>query len=201
MAKESAAAITPTTPEPERPSFTLTDRQRGLKHLVEHHAGEEPRRIESIQDLEPVDLLSVKKYDECYPERSYRWLAVDTAQSEIDMSRGMYVICNRANSSRFPAYCFDSATGGVIFSGQNVLAYTYRSNIEAIMEKTIRDFDMSEKALKAQLNKTYHSPSGQAVVHVEESNKYTSGGYGAEGPGSEPIELNKGESYDFESPS
>lgn len=202
MAKESAVVATTTpTPEPERQAFTLTDRQRGLKHLVDHHAGEEPRKIDSIQDLEPVDLLSVAKYEACYPERSYKWLAVDTAQSEIDMSRGLYVICNRANSSRFPSYCFDSATGGVIFSGQNVLAYTYRSNIEAIREKTIRDFDMSEKALKAQLNKTYHSPSGQAVVHVEESDRYTSGGYGADGPGSEPVELNKGETYDFESPS
>lgn len=198
MAKEPAAA---TAPNPEPPAFTMTDRQRGLKHLVDHHIGEEPRKIESIQDLEPVDLLSVKKYELLYPERAFKWLAVDTAQSEIDMSRGMYVICNRSNCSKFPSYCFDGATGGVIFSGQNVLAYTYRSNIEAIQAKTIRDFDMSEKALKDQLNKTYHSTSGKPVVHVEESDRYTSGGYGMGGPGSEPVELTKGESYDFESPS
>lgn len=189
-----------TAPATELPSFTLTDRQRGLKHIVDHHKQEEPRKIESVQDLEPVDLLSVKKYEELYPERYFKWLSVDNAQGEIDMSRGLYVICNRSNCSKFPAYCFDSATGGVLFMGQNVLAYTYRSNVEAIQAKTIRDFDMSEKSLKEQLNKTYHSQSGNPVVHVEETTQYTSGGYGKDGPGSEPVELNKGESYDFESP-
>ena len=44
------------------------------------------------------------------------------------------------------------------------------------------------------------SQSGNPVVHVEETTQYTSGGYGKDGPGSEPIELNKGEAYDFESP-
>jgi hypothetical protein len=135
-----------------------------------------------------------------YPERSWKWLSVDNLQSEIDLSNGLWVTCNRGNSTRIPDRFFDNATGGILYAGQNILAYTHRKNTELIEKKTLHDFDMSEKAMKEKMNRTYHNASGKPIVTIEETDQFTSGGYGADGPGSDPFVLNDQEQYDFGDP-
>ena len=185
--------------------YTLSDRQRSIRNLVEHQRSEEPRVIESVEDLAPRNLMAIPdEMKEAYPERAWKWLAVDSLQSEIDLSNGLYVTCNRSNSTKIPARFFDDATGGILYAGQNILAYTYRKNIDLINKKTIHDFDMSEKAMKEKINRTYHNASGKAIVTIEETDQYSSGGYGVDGPGSQPFVLNDNpelqEKYDFGDP-
>lgn len=177
----------------EQPNpMTLSDTDRHIRQAVDA-ATAEPVKIESVKDLEKRAWMAVPDIFKAeYPERSYKWLSVRGLQSDLTSANGMFQLVNRSNHSKIPDAFFDLATGGVLYSGQNILAYTWLDNVVKLEKKTIDDFAAGEKEMRAQFSQTYHTPDGKPAVTMEEISSA-----GKLTPGVDPMVMTKDSDYDF----
>lgn len=172
--------------------MTLSDTDRQIRQAVDA-AADEPLRIESVTELKNRVWMQVPEvFQKQYPERAYKWLSINGLQSDLMSGNGVWKLVNRGNHSRIPDSHFDMANGGVIYAGQNILAYTWRSNTELMEEKTIADFAAGEKDMRAKFNQTYHGPDGKPAVVMEEI-----GNPGKMTPGTTQIPMTQDSDYDF----
>lgn len=180
-------------PEVKQPeAMTLSDYDRHIRQAVDA-AVSEPVRIESVNELSRSTWMAVPDvFRTEYPERSYKWLSVTGLQSDLTSANGMWQLVTRSNHPKVPDAFFDLATGGVLYSGQNILAYTWLDNVKMLEKKTIADFDAGEKAMRANFNQSYHGPDGKVGVVMEEV-----GDAGKMTPGTHPIPMTKDSDYDF----
>jgi len=173
-------------------AMTLSDTDRQIRQAVDSSIAE-PVRIESVDDLGKHTWMAVPKvFTEKYPDRSYKWLSINGLNSDLTSANGMWQLVNRSNHGKIPDSYFDLATGGVLYSGQNILAYTWLDNVVKLQEKTIADFDAGEKAMRSKFNRAYHGADGKPAVVMEEIDNP-----GKMTPGTTPVEMTKAEDYDY----
>lgn len=183
----------PVTPEVETgiPSAIMSERQKEIFQAVKTSG--QPALFSTVEELAPRILMQVPDvFHKEYPDRSYRWGAVDDLAQEIDGSGGMWQCVTRSNHSRIPERYFDLATGGVLYKGQNILLYTWKHNVEMINARIIRDFEMSLKASEKESHRKYHDAAGNEIGEIEQIRD--------RGDGRDPVVLNADEQYDFGSP-
>jgi hypothetical protein len=178
---------------PEQPSaMTLSDIDRQVRQAVDASIAE-PVRIDSVEELAHRTWMAVPKvFKEQYPERSYKWLSINGLHSDLTSANGLWQLVNRSNHPNVPDSFFDLATGGVLYSGQNILAYTWLDNVVKLEKKTLADFDAGEKAMRAKFNQTYHGADGKAAVVMEEV-----GDQGKMTPGTKPVVMTTDSDYDY----
>lgn len=173
------------------PSAIMSEKQKEIFQAVKTSG--QPALFTTVEDLAPRILMQVPDvFHKEYPDRSYKWGAVDGLAQEIDGSNGMWQCVTRSNHSRIPERYFDLATGGVLYKGQNILIYTWRKNVELINARIIKDFEMSLKNTEKETHRKYHDAAGNEIGEIEQVRD--------RGDGRDPVVLNADEQYDFGSP-
>ena len=147
-------------PEP----MTLSDRDREVRHLTET-ATQEPARI-TVRDIAPDQLMAIPE-GIARPECRYKWAARDILSQELAQHGGMWQIVTRSNHAHVSDRHFDLATGAILYSGVNVLVYTWKENVETMQKKTLADFDFRAKEAMQSMGKSYRLPDGKEVARLE----------------------------------
>jgi hypothetical protein len=115
-------------------------------------AKKDPPRITDVNELFRKIEMAIPDGVSRGPEFDYAWLSIEDLYS---ISGSKWEIVNRNNHSHVPNRLFD-ASGGILYKGQNILAFCYRETREleqaAIVkhynDKTNRITEVKERAVE-----------------------------------------------------
>ena len=153
---------------PEQPSIAmdqskLTPTQQKVVGYLSG-AKQDPPRITDVRDLFVKIEMEVPAIVRRGPEFDYAWLAVDDLDGPLS---GKWELVNRSNHSHVPSRMFD-ASGGILYKGQNILAFCYREAREleqaAIVkhynDKTAKIEKIQETAVEGQVTRVDPDKAG-----------------------------------------
>jgi hypothetical protein len=141
-----------------------------------------PRNDLDLPEYNPQTKTGVR-----LPKYSYRWIAKDNLESDLNTTGGgLWAIVNRNNHQHVPAHLF-GATGAIVYKGQVVYCFTRKEYTEAMAKATVDSFNLKVTGNEAKMNKQY--AGGKVVIE-----QIDGGSVNNETPA---VELTNSEDYDY----
>lgn len=100
-------------------------------------AKKEPPRVTDVKDLFTKIEMAVPLEVKRGPEYCYAWLSIDDLDGPLS---GKWELVNRNNHSHVPSRLFD-ASGGILYKGQNILAFCYRESRELEEAEIVKHYN------------------------------------------------------------
>jgi hypothetical protein len=159
--------------------------QTVLKHIRSAPQDPPKMRIEDIRDRFHRVEMEVPKSVIKGPEYSYAWLSIEKLNNG-GYEGSKWAVVTRSNHSHAPESIFSLKEGGILYGGQNILAFCYKEVRDAEQAVIIKDYN--QKTERATETKEVVGESA-AVVDPAAAGKVFS----------EQV-INPDEGYDFEAP-
>lgn len=165
-------------PPPPTAPVMLSGTQQRIRGLVARAKRDAPL-LEDVKELTVrIEMLIPPEIRRAYPERIYRWGAIDDLERSLSQYDGAWEIVAAINHEKLiPMKLFD-IDGAITYKGQNILIFTRRSIGEAQLNRTIKEFDFKYEGAVEGLEKSYSSPAGKEVASVRRIDDPGDGGKG-----------------------
>lgn len=174
---------------PSTPPVLLSGTQQRVRGLVARAKKDAPL-LEEVKELSVKTEMAIPpEIKKAYPERIYRWGALDDLEKSLSQYDGAWEIVAAVNHEKIlPLKLFD-IDGAITYKGQNILIFTRRSIGQAQLDRTIKEFDFKYETAVDGLEKSY-SAGGREVASVRRIDDPGDGGHGDMG-------LVSDEEYDY----
>ncbi len=134
-------------------------------------AAKEPPKISDVKELFARIEMEIPQGVARGPEYDYAWLDVNELSS---LNGGKWEIVNRNNHSHASDRVFD-ASGGILYRGQNILAFCYRevreaeqkAIVDAYNAKTEKITKTNEQAVEGTAQRIDPGAAGKVVNEVD----------------------------------